>query len=182
MTRRAFRIRRRRRAQRIASEQQRFILFNRRWCESKVEIATFVFKIRLDGERQPEIVRENFLRCALAHVHAHRRAPALLKPPTLLYVHLGRHLDPKIILRGRFHLHRSNHPREHDFRDRRVELARKSIRREQRPERRVPSRRHQRPNHPRRHVTHPYRVSSFHLQETQRDELVVRYLSVSARR
>eukprot|EP00982_Pelagococcus_subviridis_P015936 31439-Pelagococcus_subviridis.AAC.33 len=100
-------------------------------------------------------------RTRLAHVHAHARAPALLQPPALLYVHARRHLLAQVVLVRLLDGHRTDHPREDDLADGRL------------AEHLVAARGHERSHDPQRDVALPVRVAASHLKEAQRDERVV---------
>mmetsp|Transcript_585 Transcript_585/g.2760 ORF Transcript_585/g.2760 Transcript_585/m.2760 type:complete len:265 (-) Transcript_585:733-1527(-) len=160
-------------ARRVTPERQRLVLLDRRRRQPKVKVAALVLEVRLDRQRKPEIVYKEILRRRFAHVHAHAGAPALLKPSALFDVNLaGDHL-PEVVLRRGLHLHRSNHPREHDLTDGRVEFQRKLVGWEELAEDLIAAGGHERAHDAEGDVPLAVRIAALHLEEAERDELVV---------
>ena len=106
----------------IAPEQQRFVLFYRRRRLAKVKSARLVLEIRFDGQRHVECVREKILRRRFAHVHTHARASRLLQPSALCDLYFARDGFVQVVFGRRLHRHRTNHPREYNLTDFRVQF------------------------------------------------------------
>lgn len=106
----------------VAPEQQRFVFFNRRRRLTKVKSARLVLKIRFNSQRHVERVREEILRRRFAHVHAHAGAPRLLQPSALCDLYFTRDGFVQVVFGRRLHRHRTNHPREYNLTDFRVQF------------------------------------------------------------